>query len=689
LKFIHKSALLLLVAVSALTGCGGGGGGGGGGFGGASLSAAAVGAAAAGSTGSAGASGSAGGTLGPVIGDAVVDAGGNFSPTAYRSTAAAMGSAAGIDYRYGPGPAVYGTTGNSGRTTLVAPPDRSYDPISAAQGGDRSCVPGPGFCGNWQVGGPLQSSDGDYSSNIMQTTFVADSPAQFGGVAGLQSIAMANNAFAQRPEPSWTKYSGSTPGVNDFNLLAYRNATPPLNATNAVAVGHCYGRETWCVSNLMVFQGGLIAAAGSNTASNTGTAQLAPGKVPTAITLTNSGEFALVTVWDTVNLKGQVAVIAVAGLCQGCTPGDPGGWASNWGEWKGVFPGLPNLGDIAYMKVLGYIDLPSTMKAPTEISASTGVDSESYSRTTDTYWNLPLSSDSNRTSFYSGANSNAVARTGIAVVISKSEQQAAFIDLRPLFSYYREQYFNVSANPQSTFNSRIVIGRGPADNQWPFTFTAVPSQMPTVIKTVALTQRPTAVKVGLLQSTSRAWIATQDGQLHIYKLGNYLSPTTAGAAADITDAGTTPLAVGRNPTGITYVKKGGTAHDLIVTSRGDRRIDWVRFANDFNSGITRTPYALSLSDASLVDPISAEDNDNHGTESYVLSVADYGGRKVSNYRYGPVVFRTNLTSGWGCQPPNGCGPVSGGSFDTSHPFEYAGSFALPGGVFQVVTSNIP
>ena len=39
-----------------------------------------------------------------------------------------------------------------------------------------------------------------------------------------------------------------------------------------------------------------------------------------------------------------------------------------------------------------------------------------------------------------------------------------------------------------------------------------------------------------------------------------------------------------------------------------------------------------------MDPISAEDTDNHSTESYVLSVADYGGRALRNYRYGPVIM---------------------------------------------------
>ncbi|MDM0020024.1 hypothetical protein QTI45_20660, partial [Variovorax sp. J22R187] len=84
--------------------------------------------------------------------------------------------------------------------------------------------------------------------------------------------------------------------------------------------------------------------------------------------------------------------------------------------------------------------------------------------------------------------------------------------------------------------------------------------------------------------------------------------------------------------------------------------------------------------SSLVDPISAEDADVHGTQHAVVSVADYGGSKVSNYRYGPVIFTTN--PGWSCQPPNGC-PIASGKF------EYGGSFPLPGGPFHVVSSNIP
>ena len=53
--------------------------------------------------------------------------------------------------------------------------------------------------------------------------------------------------------------------------------------------------------------------------------KLPANKVPTAIAMTTQSEFALVTVWDTDARKGQVAVIALAGLCDGCIPTMPNG----------------------------------------------------------------------------------------------------------------------------------------------------------------------------------------------------------------------------------------------------------------------------------------------------------------------------------------------------------------------------
>jgi len=71
-----------------------------------------------------------------------------------------------------------------------------------------------------------------------------------------------------------------------------------------------------------------------------------------------------------------------------------------------------------------------------------------------------------------------------------------------------------------------------------------------------------------------------------------------------------------------------------------------------------------------------EDNEAHGTDVSVVSVADYGGRALHNFRYAPVVFKTNVGAGKACQPPGGCGMGQNGS----DPFEYGGELTLPAGM---------
>ena len=112
-------------------------------------------------------------------------------------------------------------------------------------------------------------------------------------------------------------------GLDEVNAVTLQGTGK--DTTNPVAVGRCYGRPGWCLSSIMVWQNGLIGTAGNSTAKNKATAQLAAGKVPTAIAVSNSGEFAFITVWDTNNLRGEIAVVALAGLCDGCTPSNPGG----------------------------------------------------------------------------------------------------------------------------------------------------------------------------------------------------------------------------------------------------------------------------------------------------------------------------------------------------------------------------
>ncbi len=626
------------VTAFALLGCGGGGGGGG---------SSAVGL-------SAGVSSDVQATaVAPIAGD-VVDSSGNITSAEYKKIAAQMGKPEGVDYRYGPASSV----GDEGMP-------RYHQPSSKPLG---SIPQNPTGFGTWQIGGPYSTVGGPYYSNMANTAFVADNPAQHLGVSVFQAVAAGNNVFMQRPQISWIYQDG----MNDPNVAGYKRAG--LDVGNPVALGRCAGRPGWCVESIVAFQNGLIGTArGSNTALNASTAQLESGLVPTAVAVTNSGEFALVTVWDPANLRARVAVVALASLCNYCTPAEPAK-EPFWGDWRAAYPGLPNLGNYAFMKVIGYVDLPD-MKAPTEISVTTGWNPWT-NRTSPDPADLTLGDESKRQTFITGVNRGKTAQAGVAVVISKSEKKATFIDLKPLFAYYNRMYFGDRAD----FDKTASVGSGA--NQWPFPFSAAPEQAPTVIKTVSFAARPTAVKTSLWNS-NRAWIATQDGQLHIFTLGNYLS---GGTASPDGIAETGSVEVGKNPTGLAYSRQ--TVHDsgnnaintkLIVVSRAERKVQWVDFSADLNGGtIVRT-----LQDANLRDPISADDNEANGSAAPVLTLSDYNGRAISNYRYGPLVLNPGFAA---CQGSS-CPTVneSGGAA----PFEYGGSLQLPGRPFAVTGANVP
>ena len=250
--------------------------------------------------------------------------------------------------------------------------------------------------------------------------------------------------------------------------------------------------------------------------------------MPTGIAITNDNEFALVTVWDTTALKGQVAVVALAGLCNGCDPYSSSGIYNYWDEWGAAYPGLFKRGRHRLHEDPG-LRRPAGdgRRRPRSPSRPAWTNGPRWIPTPPWVgWSTPLTSQTNRQRFLSGGSYyGSYAKGGVAVVISKSEQKAAFIDLKPLFSYVNSVYFG---GDQATFNARMA-SLGQADNQWPYTFTQQPSQVPTVAKTISLAQRPTAVKTSVFGGASRAWIATQDGTLHIYSLDGYANGGSAPA----------------------------------------------------------------------------------------------------------------------------------------------------------------
>jgi hypothetical protein len=563
----------------------------------------------------------------------------------YRRIAANFGRAEGIEYRYGSA-----SSQTNSAPTLWQPPDQIYDA-------------GSGVRWTYQWGSP-NTAQNDYSGNQAQVLYVADSTAAV-GVDTVQTLLMGNGTFGQRPQRPWSYYSQA--GVPSPELLraAVTTANGGIAPTQPTAVGRSYGTG-WQVNSLTAFQSGLIAATGTNTSPGRTELWLPPNKVPTAVAMTTNNEFALVTLWDTAQIRGQLAVIALTSW--NTTP-----W---WGDWIEPNPGLRSNGWFRSIKLLGIIDLP--FNEPTEIAAS--ADYRSYQD--DFGWlsspdntdgryreaQLSLSNETNRQSFITGPNRNSYAKAGFAVAISKNERKAAVIDLKPLFEYFRSMYFGTRADFE------LTRAQGAAPNEWPYTFDNAPSAKPVVVKTLEFIEAPTAVRTSVARDINQAYVATMDGTLHIYAVGGYGNGTTA-VPEDIQKTGS--VSVGRNPTSIAHAKvhlPGQTDYtrtDLIVLSREDHKIDWVRLASGGGT-VFRT-----LRDSRLIDPIWVEDNDNHGTESYLLTVADYDGKQVHNYRYGPIIFRTNGGARFDMGPTGA---------DT---FEYGGALSVGGKPFQLSGANVP
>ncbi|MGI4780011.1 MAG: hypothetical protein ACRYGA_18180, partial [Janthinobacterium lividum] len=363
-----------------------------------------------------------------VSGDVMVN--GAVSNAEYQAMAQKMGTDDAIAYRYGPSSGDYVTATQAGLPTYGKRTSQSMKMVSIQNPngkGSRGCAWDGGWCGNWQVGGALEYDYGDYSTSVLNFGYVADAApdASFyqksyaAGVGTVQALAVAHNTMSVEPEPSWTRYDGPSKdgGAIDEDIQNYQKS---FTLEKPVALGKCYGRGNWCTSTLAAYADGRIVSVGSNTAHNLASTQLPAGKVPTALTVTNSGEFALVTVWDTAAMRGQVAVLALGDGCQGCSmSNESSAWHENWGNWKRVYPGLPGLGNYTYMKLVGFVDLPDTLKAPTEISVSTGLSQWDYLGVRN-YWQTDLDSSTVRARYLSGDLSNAYARTGVAVVVSKS-----------------------------------------------------------------------------------------------------------------------------------------------------------------------------------------------------------------------------------------------------------------------------
>jgi len=498
---------------------------------------------------------------------------------------------------------------------------------------------------NFQIGGPWSAQAGDYSSTQGQVLYVPDSGF---GVDRVTVLEMGHGTYSEKPEPPWWGGFRPEPTVQKWMQMAGGNPGTP--------VGMARGMAAWSNCGVAVFSSGLIATAGTCTAKGSDPIAVLPRtKIPTAISVTNRNEFALITVVDTEKQQGQIAVVALE------SNSSKTGFAH---EWKDANPGLPNVAVFTSIKLLGYVDLPG-ISVPTSISAvgdamTNRLNGSDGNQTT--LRSFDLSTRAGRQSFYdTGSNSNYCCRAGYAVVASKNENKIAFIDLQPMFERVREMYFTTDENYAKTRDM------GPDPKQWPYSFEVDPGFKPVLVQVVEQ-PRPTAVLAALGGGDkARAFVASQDGRIGIYTLGG-LSTTGPVKPNEVKCVGT--VQVGRNPVCLAYMK--GSHNSFFAVSRGDREIAFVKL-NDKGDGAEVTK---RLRDAKMIDPVFVEHADTHGTEVGLITVCDFRGRKILNYRWTDIVYATN----GGTRFP--MGP------DGKAEFECGGYLEFPGQPFCISATNV-
>ena len=468
----------------------------------------------------------------------------------------------------------------------------------------------PGSDGrDWQIGGPWVKEAGDFSSTQGQVLYVPDR-GRF-PVDRVTIIEWSNGCFTEAPMPPWHGGFRPEPAAAKWKKAVADGA---VGMPRAMA----RGMGNWANNGLAVFSSGLVAAAGTVTARGLEPAFRFPSqKLPTAISITNKSEFALVTLCDTEGHKGQVAVLSMQ------VNGKRTNFVHEWQDdhaWS-----LPNVGIFTDIKLLGYIDIPE-IEFPTGVCA---VGNDPNARMSGRDGNAgilreyDLARQADRDVFLKGPNAQYASTAGFAVVTGKYENKAALIDLRPLFQKVRAMYFTTEENYRRTRDA------GPGLRQWPYSFDAEPAWRPAVVKVIDV-PRPTAAIASLRGGQqARALIASEDGTVGIYAVGGLGtdSPVSSDKIKRLSE-----VRVGRNPVCLNYQKYSDDT--VLAVSRGDREIAWINYSE------ARPRVIRRLRDQRLKDPVFVEISDTHGIETALLTVADFAGRKIVNYRYGTLVFAT-------------------------------------------------
>jgi hypothetical protein len=513
--------------------------------------------------------------------------------------------------------------------------------------------------------GAAPAADTDYWSDTGQVGYVPDDAINDPGLDRVQLYAYYSKVFAISPRfDTASSKTHSDLQTREPNYIQI-NGSAPLQP---VAMVRGYGMQQ--NEQLTVYRDGLFGVNGMQT-SRSGTERPYPGfkfpknKIPRAIAVTTSNEFALVVVWDTDRHQGQLAVVALEGKF------------IPYHTWP--YMGLPNQGSFSDVKLLGYIDLP--LASPNSISAaSNGLWAGPSSTDNRVLSQIDLSNDGYRKLIYDGAWQSVVAKNGYAIVASTEENKAVIVDLTPLFAYVRDSYLKSADSFQAT-----MAARGPGEAQFPQTFQINPDIRPTIIWTSTVAQ-PTAVLAGLkLDRWSgdrfKGYIASRDGTITILDTSSLMARNSWETRADLAIIGT--FQVGRNPVSMAFARRSESGLPLFpptsagasraadaynnlfyVACRGDRSVECVVTWGGQGAIVRR------IQDTRLGDPVAV----STAVRGDIVTVADFLGKKILSFRVGTLIdARNNKTYG----------PLESG-----YDYEYAGQLPLAGSPFLVNSANL-
>lgn len=505
----------------------------------------------------------------------------------------------------------------------------------------------------------------NYWSESGQVGYIPDDPLKDPGLDRIQTYAYYNRVFSIGPR---LDYASGKPHPDPQTLepgYIEMNGGP---LQQPVAMVRGYGMQQ--NEQVMVYRDGLFAVAGMQT-SRAGFERPYPGfkfpkhKVPRAIAITTSNEFALVTIWDTNRHQGQLAVVALE--------------AKFLAHHTFPYMGFPNQGSFSDVKLLGYIDLP--MSSPDAVAAaSNGLWTGPSATDNRVLSEIDLAEDKRRRLLYDGAWQSVVAKNGYAIVTSTEENKAVIVDLTPLFAYMRESYLSSATSFAQTVNSR-----GAAPHQFPQTFDVNPAIMPKVIWQAAVSQ-PTAVlagnKVGRWSKDRfKGYIATRDGTIRILDTSSLMARNSWEVRGELKEIGT--VKVGRNPVSMVLARHGEGRLPLLpvdgegsqpsrdsynnvfyVACRGDRSVEAVVTWQGKGEVFRR------IQDTRMDDPVAV----SVSIRGNIVTVADFAGKKLLNFRINTL--RDTLNDR--VYPPG----------DPAYSFEFGGELPLLGSPFLVNTANV-